>query len=215
MNKIIEVKDVSFGYDKNLILDRINFSVEEGEFVAIVGENGAGKSTLMKLIIGQLKPESGEILFNYQDRIGYVPQLSAAISNNFPITVEEIMSLSLKKSFKDLMSKDSIEEKKIDIILNIVGLEGKKNFLYGDLSGGQKQKIMLGKALITNPKLLLLDEPLIGLDQESKDGFLKMLHHQSREHGITIMMITHELDYLKEYLDKVLILEEGEVKEGC
>lgn len=211
MSKIIELKDVSFGYEKNLILDNVSFSVNEGEFVAVVGENGAGKTTLMKLIIGQLKVDSGEIRFNYQDRTGYVPQLSAAISNNFPITVNEIMSLNLEGN---IFSKNKKENKeKIDTILNIVGLKGKNNYLYGDLSGGQKQKTMLGKALITNPKLLLLDEPLIGLDEKSKESFLHLLAHQCKAHGITILMVTHELKDINMYLDKILEVGEGKVKE--
>ena len=211
MSKIIEIKDISFGYGNNLIFDDVSFSVEEGEFVAIVGENGSGKTTMMKLIVGELEVQKGSIEFNFSDRIGYVPQLSAAISNNFPITVKEILSLNLNNRLNGFRL-DKASEEKITAILNIVGLKGKKDFLYGELSGGQKQKTMLGKALITNPKLLLLDEPLIGLDKESKTSFLRLLAHQCKDHGITILMITHELKEISEFVDKTIEIGERKVR---
>lgn len=212
MNKILEVKNLSFGYGNNLIFDNISFSVARGEFVAIVGGNGAGKTSLMKLIIGQLKASSGTIVFDDRDNIGYVPQLSAAISNNFPITVREILALNLleNKRFSFINRK---READIDSMIKLIGLNGKKNYLYGDLSGGQKQKTMLGKALIANPNLLLLDEPLIGLDEESKKSFLDLLAHQSRVHHITILMITHELDEIRDKVDKILKIGNGSVVE--
>ena len=207
MNKIIELKDISFGYSNNLIFQNVSFDVNEGEFVAIVGENGVGKSTLMKIIIGELFPSNGKLFIETKENIGYVPQLSAATSTNFPITIREIFALNLYKEIKRFRKIDKDEDSKIDMMLGIVGLKDKKHFLYGDLSGGQKQKAMLGKALISNPKILLLDEPLIGLDEESKNSFLELLHHQSKHHKITILMITHDLLEISKYTDRILKIE--------
>lgn len=207
MNKILEVENLTFGYGNNLIFKNTSFSINKGEFVAIIGENGAGKSTLMKLITKELKPDSGVIKLNFDGDIGYVPQLSAAKSNNFPITVNEILALNLHDQIKKFHTLDEENKSQIDDILYLVGLKGFGDKLFGDLSGGQKQKAILGKALISNPDLLLLDEPLIGLDKDSKMNFLNLLIHQCRHHGITILMITHELSEVKSRVDKVLTIE--------
>ena len=100
MNKIIELRDISFAYTNNLIFQDVSFSVNEGEFIAIVGENGTGKSTLMKIIIGELSSTSGEVFIENKENIGYVPQLSAATSTNFPITIREIFALNLRNEIK-------------------------------------------------------------------------------------------------------------------
>lgn len=213
MNNIIEIKNLTFGYGNNLIFKDTSLTINKGEFVAIIGENGAGKSTLMKLITGELKPDSGDLNFNFKGKIGYVPQLSAAKSNNFPITVEEILALNLHDDLKKFRKVDKENQKKIDYILSLVGLKGYGKTLFGDLSGGQKQKAILGKALIPNPELLLLDEPLIGLDKESKESFLDLLNHQCQHHGISIVMITHELEGAKKYVDKVITIEKKKVVE--
>lgn len=213
MNKIIELRDISFAYTNNLIFQDVSFSVNEGEFIAIVGENGTGKSTLMKIIIGELSSTSGEVFIQNKENIGYVPQLSAATSTNFPITIREIFALNLRNEIKRFGKINKLIDSKIDMMLGIVGLKDKKYSLYGDLSGGQKQKAMLGKALISNPKVLLLDEPLIGLDEESKNSFLELLHHQSEHHKITILMITHDLLEISKYTDRIFKIENGKVKE--
>lgn len=213
MNKILELKDIKFSYGNNLIFKDTSFSIDEGEFVAIVGENGTGKSTLMRIIIGELFLDSGILLFDKHQNIGYVPQLGAATSNNFPITIKEIMALNLSKEMNRFGRIGKEWDNKIDTILGIVDLKDKKESLYGNLSGGQKQKTMLGKALISEPKILLLDEPLIGLDEASRENFLELLHHQSKDHKITVLIITHDLEEISKYSDRVLKIEEKKVIE--
>ncbi|MDO5028321.1 MAG: ATP-binding cassette domain-containing protein [Bacillota bacterium] len=210
MNKVLEVKDLSFAYNKNLILENISCSVNKGEFVALVGENGQGKTTFMRLIIGQLKSKTGSICYGPNEKVGYVPQLSAAISNNFPITVKEILALNLP-SRKIFPSKE--EEDLIDANLDLVGLKDKKHSLYSDLSGGQKQKVMLAKALIAEPSILLLDEPLIGLDDSSKKSFIDLLVHQSQIHNISIIMISHELEDIEDKIDRTFKIQGGRLEE--
>lgn len=210
MNKVLEVENLSFAYNKNLILDDINFSINKGDFVALIGDNGQGKTTLMNLLVGKLKENSGTINFSPGEKLSYVPQLSASTSNNFPITVKEILSLNLSRR---RIFPNKKEEDLIDSTLDLIGLRDKKNFVFQDLSGGQKQKVMLGKALISKPSFLLLDEPLIGLDEKSKKSFLKLLIDQSKIHSMTIIMVSHNIEDIKEDINRIFKIDKGRMIE--
>lgn len=210
MNKVLEVENLSFAYNKNLILEDINFSINKGDFVALIGDNGQGKTTLMNLLVGKLKANSGTINFSPCEKLSYVPQLSASTSNNFPITVKEILSLNLSRR---RIFPNKKEEDLIDSTLDLIGLRDKKNFVFQDLSGGQKQKVMLGKALISKPSFLLLDEPLIGLDEKSKKSFLKLLIDQSKIHSMTIIMVSHNIEDIKENINRIFKIDKGRMIE--
>ncbi len=210
MNKVLDVKNLSFAYNKNLILEDINFSINKGDFVALIGDNGQGKTTLMNLLVGKLKASSGTIYFSSDEKLAYVPQLSASISNNFPITVKEILSLNLSRR---RIFPNKKEEDLIDSTLDLIGLREKKNFVFQDLSGGQKQKVMLGKALISKPSFLLLDEPLIGLDEKSKNSFLKLLIDQSKINDMTIIMISHNIEDIEANVNRVFKIDKGRMIE--
>lgn len=210
MNKVLEVENLSFAYNKNLILEDINFSINKGNFVALIGDNGQGKTTLMNLLVGKLKANSGTINFSPGEKLSYVPQLSASTSNNFPITVKEILSLNLSRR---RIFPNKKEEDLIDSTLDLIGLRDKKNFVFQDLSGGQKQKVMLGKALISKPSFLLLDEPLIGLDEKSKKSFLKLLIDQSKIHSMTIIMVSHNIEDIKEDINRIFKIDKGRMIE--
>lgn len=206
MNKVLKVENLSFAYNKNLILEDINFSIDKGDFVALIGDNGQGKTTLMNLLVGKLKANSGTINFSADEKISYVPQLSASISNNFPITVKEILFLNLSRR---RIFPNKKEEELIDSTLDLIGLKEKKNVVFQDLSGGQKQKVMLGKALISKPTFLLLDEPLIGLDEKSKKSFLKLLIDQSKIHSMTIIMVSHNIVDIEAEVNKLFKIARG------
>lgn len=210
MNKVLEVKDLSFAYNKNLILEDINFSINKGDFVALIGDNGQGKTTLMNLLVGSLRANSGSINFSPDEKLAYVPQLSASISNNFPITVKEILSLNLSRR---RIFPNKQEEELIDSTLELIGLRDKKTTVFQDLSGGQKQKVMLGKALISKPSFLLLDEPLIGLDEKSKNSFLKLLIDQSKISTMTIIMVSHNIKDIETDVNRVLKIDKGRLIE--
>lgn len=210
--KTLEIKELTFGYTKEKVLENINLTINEGEFIALVGSNGAGKTTLVKLILGELNPNSGEIILNleqgYKD-IGYVPQLGVGSSYNFPITVKELLSLPIKRMGRLTLT----ENERIEEVLDIVGMKNYINSLYAELSGGQRQRVLIAKALISYPKFLLLDEPTNGIDQKTKESLYKLLNHIHVFHHITILIITHELEIVKEYLDGVYIVEDKKVRE--
>lgn len=210
MNKVLDVKDLSFAYNKNLILEDISFSIIKGDFVALIGDNGQGKTTLMNLLVGKLKGNSGSINFSPDEKLAYVPQLSASISNNFPITVKEILSLNLSRR---RIFPSKMEEDLIDSTLELIGLRDKKTTVFQDLSGGQKQKVMLGKALISKPSFLLLDEPLIGLDEKSKESFLKVLIDQLKINAMTIIMVSHNIKDIESDVNRVFKIDKGRLIE--
>lgn len=209
--KLLEIKNLDFGYNKEKVLKNIDLTINGGEFIALVGSNGAGKTTFVKLILGELSPDSGSIDFNLENGfrdVGYVPQLGVGSSYNFPITVRELLSLPLKRRGK--LTK--AENDRIEEILKLVGIAEKVDVLYSELSGGQRQRVLIAKALITYPKFLILDEPTNGIDHNTKGKLYSLLHHINKMHGITILIITHELDLVKDYLDRVYIVEDGQVR---
>ena len=177
-NKVLEVKDLSFSYPDKSILHRLSFDVDAGDFMCIVGTNGTGKSTLLKLILNQLSPLEGEIKLlgtnseKYKDfaSIAYVSQKATNINRDFPATVEEVVSLGLY-SKKGLFKRNTKEDKKlIDSALERVGMLDYKHRQIGYLSGGQQQRVFIAKALISDPRIIFLDEPTTGIDIRAVDS---------------------------------------------
>ncbi|MEK4230007.1 metal ABC transporter ATP-binding protein [Solibacillus sp. FSL H8-0538] len=213
---LIELKNVSFQYDYTQVLKNISFRVEEGDFLALLGPNGSGKSTLLKLILGLLKPMSGEIhlfeenanMFKNRELIGYVSQKSNAFNSGFPATVEEVVKSGLTKKvglFK-LMPKDANE--RVHIALQSVGMAqfAKRNI--GQLSGGQQQRVFIARALVAEPKLLILDEPTVGIDHENVQAFYDMLAHLNAEHNMTMIIVTHDVDTVSNRISHVACLNQ-------
>lgn len=221
-NKVLEVKDLSFSYPDKSILHRLNFDVYAGDFVCIVGTNGTGKSTLLKLILNQLSPLEGEIKLlgtnseKYKDfaSIAYVSQKATNINRDFPATVEEVVSLGLY-SKKGLFKRNTKEDKKlINSVLERVGMLDYKNRQIGYLSGGQQQRVFIAKALISNPKIIFLDEPTTGIDIRAVDSICCLLGDLNKNSGITIVMVTHDISSIIYHSNKILVLSEdgsGEV----
>lgn len=214
--KLLEIKNLSFKYSDDLVLDDINFDVYRGDYIALIGSNGAGKSTLVKLILNQLKPLTGTVSFytknNLKD-IGYVPQLSVPSSLEFPITVRELLSLALYPKNKGFRKLKSYDMEKITSALNLVGMEKYKDRLYTELSGGQRQRVLIAKTLVATPEFLILDEPMTGVDRESKESLFNLLSHINREHNITILMITHNLEEVEENVNKVFEIKDEKIRE--
>ena len=204
-NKVLEVKDLSFSYPDKSILHRLSFDVDAGDFMCIVGTNGTGKSTLLKLILNQLSPLEGEIKLLGTNSEKY---------RDFPATVEEVVSLGLY-SKKGLFKRNTKEDKKlIDSALERVGMLDYKHRQIGYLSGGQQQRVFIAKALISNPRIIFLDEPTTGIDIRAVDSICCLLGDLNKNSGITIVMVTHDISSIIYHSNKILVLSEdgsGEV----
>ncbi len=209
---LIELKNVTLGYEKDIILRNINLNIEENDFICIVGPNGSGKSTLVKGILGLIKPIKGKVIYNNlkQNFIGYMPQ-ETKIDSNFPASVYEIV-LSGTLNMKGLNIFYSKEQKEEALNnLKLLGIENLKNKSFSELSGGQRQKVLLARSLSATSKLLILDEPSNNLDSKSKKELYKIIQKLNKEHGITIIMITHDLDHDNLIGNKILSLRENDI----
>ena len=213
---LIELKNVSFQYEYTQVLKNISLRVEEGDFLALLGQNGSGKSTLLKLILGLLKPMTGEIQlfgqpanqFKNREWIGYVSQKSNAFNSGFPATVEEVVKSGLTKKaglFKKL-PKDA--DKLVHDALVDVGMQQYAKRNIGQLSGGQQQRVFIARALVSQPKLLILDEPTVGIDHENVQAFYDMLAHLNRDHNMTLILVTHDVDTVSDRVSHVACLNQ-------
>jgi zinc transport system ATP-binding protein len=184
---MIKAENLYFSYTgaPPYILRGLNLELKDGEYVSVVGDNGSGKSTLLKLLLRLLKPTGGSIDVA-AGRIGYVPQKSDAASSGFPITVREVLD-SYRHLLK-LKNRGIIAES-----LNLVGLGSSEGALMGTLSGGQNQKVMIARALMGNPDLLVLDEPSTGVDSGSQKEIYGIIRSLNKEKGMTIVSVEHNL----------------------
>jgi zinc transport system ATP-binding protein len=221
MSNVIEATNLSFHYGNEPIFTNINFSVNKGDFVAIIGSNGTGKSTLLRLILKELTPATGKIrLFDQDIRqfknwpdIGYVAQNVVQSISNFPATVEEIVTANLFSQIGLLRFPKKEHREKVQKALELVDMAAYSKHLIGELSGGQQQRVMLARVLVNNPKVMLLDEPTSGIDAKTIFSLYELLARLNRETGITIVMITHDIERASDYVSRVLCLEEGSLIE--
>lgn len=208
---LIELKNLTLGYDKDIILKDINLSIEDNDFVCVVGANGSGKSTLIKGILGLIKPIKGKVIYKglKQNYIGYMPQ-ETKVDSNFPASVLEIVLSGTLNQYKNIFY--SKEQKEIAINnLKLLGIEKLKNKSFSELSGGQRQKVLLARSLSATTKLLILDEPSNNLDSKSKKELYSTIIDLNKNHNITIIMITHDLDHDNLIGNKILSLRENDI----
>lgn len=216
---MIDLQDVCFSYQDQHVLKDLSFSVKERDFVGIVGSNGAGKTTLLKMLVGLMPPTSGDIRmfgepirrFRDWERIGYVPQKNA-LNMLFPATVREVVTSGLYTN-KSLFRRLTREAKsKLDDALQVMRIEDIADKRIGRLSGGQQQRVFLARAMINQPDLLVLDEPTVGIDAETQDGFFELIRHMHQHHNITFLMVSHDIDRLEDYLGKEPRQQNGKIK---
>ncbi|WP_438448782.1 metal ABC transporter ATP-binding protein [Gorillibacterium sp. sgz5001074] len=216
---VVTLSNVTFSYENKNVIQDLNFQVLQRDFVGLVGRNGAGKTTLLRMIVGLLKPTSGEVRlfgqphssFNGWDRIGYVPQKNA-FNPLFPATVREVVLSGLygrKKLFKRITRQD---HQKCADALEVMGIEDLQDRRIGQLSGGQQQRVFLARALINNPELLILDEPTVGIDAETQEGFFRLIRHMHQHHAITFLMVSHDIDMLEDYIGTGPVETSGKLK---
>jgi zinc transport system ATP-binding protein len=207
MQPIIKVANLSYYYDSFPSLDHISFTVDKGDFLGIIGPNGAGKTTLFQCMLGIMNDFSGEInLFGYNirqnkkmlQRIGYVPQ-KKSVEQAFPATVSEIVSLGIigKK----------INRESIDSAIDFVELGAYRNKRIGELSEGQQQRVIIAKALVKQPDLLILDEPTTGIDSAAQERFYDLLTKLNKDKGITIVWSSHDMNAVEKLASKVACID--------
>ena len=216
--KILEVKNLNIVYknngEKHEALKDINFSLDFGDFLCIVGNNGAGKSTLVKSILGLIRTNSGIVVFNNlkKSEISYVPQFNSIFAS-MPVTAKEVVLTGTLKPnfFSYFYSKDS--KSKVSKYLRILKIENLLTRKLSDLSGGQIKKVLLARALCSEPKILILDEPCANLDENSSLKFYDILKNLNKVNNITIIIVIHDVDYAKKLGNKILFIEKGKIKQ--
>lgn len=216
VQKLIEVQDLSFAYEGNVVLDHVTFGVDRGDYVGIIGPNGGGKTTLLKILVGLLQPQSGSVKFSgvpirafkQKFQIGYVPQRVAQDNVAFPATVREVVEsgrVATKSFFGRLNSQDAAA---VDRALTMAHVEDLQYKLMSALSGGQKQRVYVARALAAQPKILILDEPFVGIDLTTQKDFYAFLKELNQE-GLTIIFVSHDIDVISEEVKSVLCLNRG------
>ena len=214
--EILSISNLSVYRSGSRVIEDINLNLVRGEFIGIVGPNGGGKSTLIMTILGILKPKSGSIKIynqlplskNIVGKVGWVPQTASKLPTNVQITVKEFISLGSlnRNSFLILTKRD---RKKVEEIINVVGLDEYRNTRIANLSGGQRQRAAIGKALASESDLILMDEPMVGVDRESRNSIMKLLDNLCHEQNKTIVMISHDLASIKQTVHRMIYLEEN------
>lgn len=220
--KLVELKEVSFSYQSEKVLDNISLEVEKGDFLGLIGPNGSGKSTLLRIILGLLTPSEGSVFLFGQDqkkfrdwaKIGYVPQKMTQFESKFPVSVEEVVMQGRipRVGLFRMLSKNDFE--KINHALEIVDMKKYRKRLISELSGGQKQRVFIARALAQEPELLLLDEPTTGVDTEAQDAFYKLLTRLNKKDKLTLILVSHDIDVVVNEVNKIACINRRLVYHG-
>ncbi len=199
---IIELDNVSFKAGRHLILDNVSFRVEKGDYMGIIGPNGGGKTTLIKIILDLIKPTDGKVTRNWKG-CGYVPQRAAERAENFPATVEEVVWSGRRIGKR--MRPDKNDVTAVEKALEVSGMTEYKKRLIGHLSGGERQKTFIARALAGEPEVIILDEPSAGVDVASQGKLYSFLEELNKK-GITILFISHDLDVVANEAKNILCI---------
>jgi zinc transport system ATP-binding protein len=218
---LIEARGLTFSYASNVVVEDVDLSVGRGEFVALVGPNGSGKSTLLRLLLGALRPALGRVRLLgrspsdvvHRWRIGYVPQ-RPTLAPDLPATAREIVTagrLARRGWWRPLRDPDL---RAVEHAMESVGLDQLADQPITRLSGGQQQRVFIARAFACEPELLILDEPIAGVDAESQRRFRDSLVHLIREHGAGVLLVSHELSAVSDVIDRVVVLKRRVVFDG-
>ncbi len=200
---MIEIKNLCFSYNnsQNFLIDNLSLTIDKESYVSIIGANGSCKSTLIKLILNLLTPQKGDIHLNSK-KIGYVPQMFESFNSSFPVTVSEI--LNAHRNVLKIKDKESINE-----ALRKVGMLEYKNSLIGNLSGGQKQKVFIARAILANEDILILDEPSTGVDSKSMKEIYGFIASLNKKNGVTVISVEHNLEAALQNSTHILTMDNG------
>ncbi|MCC2631313.1 MAG: transporter ATP-binding protein [Patescibacteria group bacterium] len=211
---VIELRNVSFSFGEERVLEDVSFTVSQGDYIGLIGPNGGGKTTLLKLILGLLQPTAGEVVLfgrsaassKERYKIGYVPQRVSQLDHSFPATVREIVR-SGRTARRGFLKGFSLEDQKaVDRAMKVTGVESYQDRLVGQLSGGQRQRAFIAQALAAEPQVLILDEPTVGVDAASQEAFYTFLQEMNQKMGLTIILVSHDLEAVSSEIGSVLCL---------
>jgi len=214
-SEIVKVEGISAGYNGGTAFSDVSFGVEAGSYIGICGPNGSGKSTLIKTILGLLPVQRGQISlfgtpqgkFRRWDRIGYLPQGLQLFNPHFPATVDEVVRLGrlAVKRFPKRFGKEDAQA--VNRTLEWMGIGHIRGKMIGELSGGLRQRVLLARALVNQPELLVLDEPTTALDPETRESFYRIVYEMNREHRTSVLLVTHDTATIGHYASHMLYLD--------
>lgn len=208
----LRLVDAAFAYDGAVALSGVNMAVDAGEAIALIGPNGSGKSTLLKGIVGLIPRVAGEVSGAGPSEIGYLPQ-SEELDPDFPIRLEQVVMMGRYRRLGWLRWPGRADRAAVADALDAVGLRDRARVRFGELSGGQQQRGLLARAIASEPRLLLLDEPFNGLDQANREALIGTLR-TLKARGVAIVVSTHDLELAREVCEKVLLVNGGQVAFG-
>lgn len=214
---IVKIKHVDYAYENKYALKDINLEIPTGAFLGLVGPNGGGKTTLIKLLLGLIQPQKGSIelfgtnikKFKSWNKIGFVSQKANAFNHGFPATVREVVSTGLTANVGYFKFFTKQHKKKVEQAVEMVGMTAYLNQNIGDLSGGQQQRIFISRALVSDPKLIILDEPTVGIDTENVDKFYDLLRKINKENNITLLLISHDIGTMTKHANGIACLNKS------
>lgn len=210
---IIKTTRLALAYDREIVLQNIDFELRQGEFCFFLGPNGSGKTTLIRAILGILRPRAGRLWLHEnlarRERIGFVPQ-RCDLNPTLPTTVREFVLLGLV----GIQATTKEQTERLEWALARVGLEGMARRNYWSLSGGQRQRALVARALVRHPSLLILDEPTNGLDLSTEDMFLRFLAKLNQEENLTLLFVTHDIAIAARYATDIALFHSGTLESG-
>ena len=207
---LLRLEDVSFGHGGKPVVSGASFAIREGDVIGLVGANGAGKTTLLRGLLGLITPQAGR-LERATSSLGYVPQRET-LDELFPLTVREVVEMSFRGRPRGRRRIRAGDHEQCERLLEQVGLLSKSESPFASLSGGQRQRALIARALVLEPRLLLLDEPTSGVDFEANRSIVKIFR-QLHDAGIAILIASHHYDLIREETQRVLHIVEGRVEE--
>jgi len=221
MRPFVELEGVGVSYGEVRVLDGINLTVEPGDFLGIIGPNGSGKTTLLRVMLGLLEPQEGSVrlfgqppaAFREWRRLGYVPQ-RAALDPSLPVTVQEVVASGLVASLGVFERIGRAQRSRVGEALSRTGMEAHARARIGALSTGQQPRVLIARALVADPELIILDEPTGGVDPEAQTSFYAMLHHLNREREVTLVLVSHDIGVVAKEVTKLACLNRRLVFHG-
>lgn len=209
---LIQFSDVALGYGRTYVVEKLSFAIQRGDFLGIVGPNGSGKTTIVRALLGTLAPRTGKITRVAPDgrpaRIGYVPQRET-IESKMPYTVRDVAMMGRYRAIGVLGRPGKRDRDAVQQSLAHVGAESFALDTFRDLSGGQKQRVLIARALAGEPDVLVLDEPTNGMDLPSRTAILELIKKLHRDDNLTIIMVSHLLSDVANYVERIAMVEKG------